>query len=253
MKDPETRKHGDTEKSIAHESAWLLVSPSSCLPQQRGAIILCGGRSTRMGRDKASLSFGPGETILGRVVRILREVVPAEKIVCVAALGQSLPPLPKEVRIVIDNIADAGPLAGLARGLASLARETEVVYAAGCDSPLLMPAFVERIFQLLGDGPIAAPHDGRHWHSLAAVYRPAVASVAQSLLAAGEHSLTALLNAVATRRVTLDELREVDPDLASLATCNTMDEYQSALRLAGLLSEIDAAATPSLSNASRRA
>ena len=47
-------------------------------------IILCGGRSTRMGRDKATLPFGP-ELMLQRVVRLLGEAV--QRIVIVAATG----------------------------------------------------------------------------------------------------------------------------------------------------------------------
>ena len=43
---------------------------------RRGAIILCGGASSRMGRDKAWLPFGPDEVMLQRVVRLVGEVVP---------------------------------------------------------------------------------------------------------------------------------------------------------------------------------
>ena len=53
-----------------------------------GAIVLCGGRSNRMGRDKATLPFGP-ECMLQRVVRLLAEVVELSKIVVVAAAGQN--------------------------------------------------------------------------------------------------------------------------------------------------------------------
>ena len=65
---------------------------------QHGAIILCGGKSSRMGRDKASLPFGP-ELMLQRVVRLLGEVVDPRKIVVVAAPGQSLPELPAGVTV----------------------------------------------------------------------------------------------------------------------------------------------------------
>jgi len=59
-----------------------------------GAIVLCGGKSARMGTPKALLPFGP-ETMLQRVVRILQEVV--SPIVAVAAVGQQLPALPADV------------------------------------------------------------------------------------------------------------------------------------------------------------
>ena len=57
-------------------------------------IVLCGGKSTRMGTSKALLPFGP-ETMLQRVVRLLGEVV--APIVVVAASDQTLPDLPPGV------------------------------------------------------------------------------------------------------------------------------------------------------------
>ena len=70
-------------------------------------IVLCGGRSSRMGRAKALLPFGD-EVLLQRVVRILREVV--DPVVVVAAPGQELPVLPPTVRVVHDDRALSGPV-----------------------------------------------------------------------------------------------------------------------------------------------
>ena len=75
-----------------------------------------------MGRDKATLPFGPDETILPRVVRLVGEVVPFGRIVCAAAVDQSLPVLPAGVRIAVDRQSGRGPLAGLAAGLEARCR-----------------------------------------------------------------------------------------------------------------------------------
>ena len=80
-------------------------------------IVLCGGRSSRMGRPKAWLPFG-NEFMLARVVRVLREAV--DPVVVVAAPDQDVPPLPPAVRIIRDEIEGKGPLGGLAAGLAAL-------------------------------------------------------------------------------------------------------------------------------------
>ncbi len=64
-----------------------------------GGIVLCGGRSTRMGSPKALLPFG-SETMLQRVVRLLGSVV--SPIVVVAAPDQQLPPLPQGIVITRD-------------------------------------------------------------------------------------------------------------------------------------------------------
>ena len=57
---------------------------------EKGAIILCGGKSSRMGRDKATLPFG-SEVMLQRVIRLVSQVVNVHRIVVVAAPGQALP------------------------------------------------------------------------------------------------------------------------------------------------------------------
>lgn len=186
-----------------------------------------------MGRDKATLPFGVAERMLQRVARLVGEVVPAERIVCAAAPGQPLPDVPAGVRISIDSQPRCGPLAGLAAGLTALAGEIDAAYVTGCDVPLLVPAFVEKMFTLLGDYQIAAPHDGERFHPLAAVYRTGVLPIVQSRLASSDWSLLSLLDRCRTRRVPVDELRGVDPELASLANCNSPEDYRQALARTG--------------------
>jgi molybdenum cofactor guanylyltransferase len=209
---------------------------------KRGAIILCGGKSVRMGRDKAMLPFGAGEVLLQRVVRLVGRVVPADRVICVAGPGQALPKISADIEIVFDRAPQQGPLGGLAGGLRALENKAEAAFVTGCDAPLLVPAFVERMFELLGDDEIAAPHDGQRWHPLAAVYRTNLwpraealfMSAQTSIAARGERRLVALVESCRSRQVSIDELRGADPALASLAACNTPDDYQNALRMAGL-------------------
>ena len=183
-----------------------------------------------MGRDKATLPFGPDETMLARVVRLMACAVPAGRTVCIAAAGQELPTLPGDVRVVRDASPFLGPLAGLAVGLATMGEDVDAVFACGCDAPMLAPAFVGRMFESLGGHQIAVPHDGERWQPLAAVYRGDVLGTAQQLLAARERSLVALLERCDAWRVAVEELRDVDPDLGSLRRCNTADEYEALVR-----------------------
>jgi molybdenum cofactor guanylyltransferase len=194
----------------------------------RGAIILCGGRSVRMGRDKATLPFGD-ETLLARAVRTVGQVVAAERIVCVAAAGQELPALPDGVRVVRDAYPNAGPLGGLATGLAAIGTDVDAVFACGCDAPLLSPAFVSRLFERLGDAEVAVPQEGDQLHPLVAVYRTGVLSQAQSLLTAREQSLLALVQRCESRVIATEVFRDIDPQLDSLVNCNTIEDYERAL------------------------
>ena len=196
-----------------------------------GGVVLCGGRSLRMGRPKAWLPFGD-ELMLPRVVRIVGEV--AAPLVIVAAPGQDLPPLPADVRVVRDPVEDRGPLQGLAAGLAALAGHADAVYLSSCDVPLLKPAFVQRLVELLGVFDICVPQADGYEHPLAAVYRTTVRPHVEALLAAGRLRPVFLFEAANTRFVTADEWADVDASSALLRNLNTPDEYAAALTAAGL-------------------
>lgn len=196
-----------------------------------GAIVLCGGRSRRMGRPKAWLPFGP-EVLLQRVVRLLGEV--AGPIVVVAAPGQDLPELPDSITIVRDPVSDRGPLQGLAAGLASLPDEVDLAYATATDVPFLRPAWVTRLIDLIGDRDLAIPEIGGYLHPLAALYRKAtVLPTVERLLADDRLRPVFLLETLRALRVDAPTMETVDPDLATLRNLNTPEDYQNALLQAG--------------------
>ncbi|HLQ46686.1 MAG TPA: NTP transferase domain-containing protein, partial [Planctomycetaceae bacterium] len=124
------------------------------MTQSVGGIVLCGGKSSRMGRPKLSLPFG-SELLLPRVVRILREVV--SPVVVVAAPDQLVPPLPSNVLIVRDEQEYLGPLAGMEAGLRALADAVDVAFVSACDVPLLRPEFIAEMVRRLGSHELAVP------------------------------------------------------------------------------------------------
>ncbi len=147
-----------------------------------GGIVLCGGRSRRMGRPKAWLPFA-GELMLPRVVRLLGEVV--APLVVVAAPGQDVPPLPSDIVVVRDDVEGRGPLQGLAAGLRALTGRAEAAYLSSCDVPFLRPPFVLRLIELLGDHALCVPDAAGYRQPLAALYRLTVAPTVDRLLAGG--------------------------------------------------------------------
>ena len=205
----------------------------------RGAIILCGGRSSRMGLPKLALPFGP-EVMLQRIVRLLREA--CTSVVVVAAPGQELPKSPDDLIVTRDKREGRGPLEGLSAGLAALPEDVEAAYATSCDVPFLCAAFVRRMFELLGDHAVAVPVSGGFQHPLAAVYRPSVLEPIDRLLAADRLRPAFLFESVATRRVTEAELRDVDPELNTLKNLNQPADYLAALAQAGFAAPADVAA-----------
>jgi molybdenum cofactor guanylyltransferase len=191
-----------------------------------GGIVLAGGKSTRMGTPKALLPFGP-ETMLQRVVRVLGATV--SPIVAVAARDQELPPLPAEVIVARDEREARGPLEGLRAGLKALPTSVDAAYVTSCDVPLLVPAFVEHMLELLGEHDIAVMEIDGFAHPLSAVYRRRVLPQVESLLARDLLRPAFLFEAVRTRRVSPAEMREADPDLRTLRNLNTREDYEQAL------------------------
>ncbi|MEM9186181.1 MAG: molybdenum cofactor guanylyltransferase [Planctomycetota bacterium] len=202
-----------------------------------GGVILCGGRSRRMGRDKASLPFGPGETLLSATLGRVRQSVNGPA-VCVAAPGQALPPLPAEVLVAHDRTPDGGPLEALAIGLSAVEGLADAVVAVGCDTPLVSPALLRVLAERLGaagpSAPAAVPVVGGQRQPLLAAYRQSVARHARELLSAGARSLNGLLDAIEPAQVAEAELRAIDPPLDSLLNCNDQATYEAALHAAGI-------------------
>jgi molybdenum cofactor guanylyltransferase len=200
-----------------------------------GAVILCGGESRRMGRPKAWLAFGE-ERMLQRVVRLAGTV--ARPIVVVAAPGQDLPELAADISIVRDPISGRGPLQGLAAGLGALPDSVELAYATATDVPFLEPHWMTRLVELSDGYDLVIPFVGGFHHPLAAMYRPsAVLPAIEGLLREDRLRPVFLVEAVKTRVVDETEMRAVDPELQTLRNLNFPEDYQRALRDAGLTGE----------------
>ena len=210
-----------------------ITMPQVGLTSTRAAgIVLCGGKSTRMGTSKALLPFGP-ETMLQRVVRLLGDVV--SPIVVVAAVDQELPPLPGDVIITRDENEGRGPLEGLRAGLKALPATADAAYVTSCDVPLLQTGFVQQMIERAEGYDVAVMDIGGFTHPLSAVYRRATLSSIEDLLANNRLRPVFLFDAVKTRRVKPEEMT-ADPELRTLRNLNTREDYERALVEAGLYS-----------------
>jgi len=194
-----------------------------------GAIVLCGGKSTRMGTPKALLPFGP-ETMLQRVVRLLDGVV--APIVIVAAPAQALPKLPPDAIVTRDEREGRGPLEGLRGGLKALPSDVECAYVTSCDVPLLEPGFIRQMLDFARGYDVAVVEIDGFAHPLSAVYRRTVLPYVEELLAANRLRPAFLFEAVRTRRVRPEQIT-ADPELRTLRNLNTREDYQQALAEAG--------------------
>ncbi|SRR5581483_813221 len=193
-------------------------------PADAAAIILAGGKSSRMGRPKALLSFD-GEPLIAHVVRKLAQIFP--EIVVVAAPDQELPPLPATV--ARDEVAYRGPVSGIYHGLAAAARE--ICFVTSCDAPFLNPALIAHLLAQIADSDVVVPFWEERFQPLHAVYRAGVAPLLRAQLERGELRPIFLFDKVRTRKILEDEIRRFDPDGLSLLNMNAPADYETALRL----------------------
>lgn len=185
-------------------------------------IILAGGQSRRMGRDKLSLPAA-GETLLSRALRRYRAVF--DKVLVSVAGPEKYPEL-GDAR-VFDRYPGAGPMAGLHAGLL---RAGEDVFLTGGDMPFSSPEKALMLASLAGekDACVLTDETGR-WEPLFGFYRLSVLPRVEELLSSGRRSMGALLGSIALREVRLEELGE-GPDSPLLRNVNLPADYEK-LRL----------------------
>ena len=179
-------------------------------------IVLCGGRSSRMGRPKALLPWR-GRPLIAHVVDVLREAT--DEVVVVSSEELELPALP--ARVVVDREPDLGPLAGIREGLEAIT--AGLAFVTPTDAPFLTPCTVRALLQ---HGCAAAPElDGRV-QPLCAVYPRSCVPDAVALIAAGRLRPLFLLEAAGFHKLAAGDL----PDPNALRSFNTPTEYLSAVR-----------------------
>jgi len=200
---------------------------------QAAAIVLAGGKSSRMGSPKAALAWH-GSTLLRRVTGIVARSVDGP-VVVVSAPGQELPALDSAVEVVADEREGRGPLQGLAAGLAAIGDRAEVAYVSSTDVPLLHPAFVRRVIGALDDQlDVVLPEVGGYRQPLSAAYRVDLLSAFNALIAADRMRPAFLFER--SRVLHLEEadllqngaLHRLDPSLASVSNLNEPADYERA-------------------------
>jgi molybdopterin-guanine dinucleotide biosynthesis protein A len=197
---------------------------------QVSAFILCGGASSRMGRDKASLILA-GEPLLLRTVHLVEPLVAA-----VAIVGTSNQIGIPGLRWIDDqdfggrNERDKsqGPLAGIATALTSSGSAWNLILA--CDLPYLtgewLGWFLARA--VVSDDQIVMPRTSHGLEPLAAVYRRECGPPIAASLARGIRKVTDALEQFQIEFVFEREWRHIDPDGRVLRNMNTPPDYEEA-------------------------
>lgn len=191
-------------------------------------VVLAGGASRRMGRDKAALLIG-GEPLLRRAVERLRLALAEVMVVG----GSALAPLAPDTRIVADGWPGRGPLGALATAFG--ATDADWVVMVACDMPFTQPALIREIARRAlasHDLDAVALRGARGLEPLHAAYSRACLPLALERLAGDDASLRGLLAAARVGEISAAEARLLDPAGRSAFNANTPEEWRTALRLA---------------------
>jgi len=186
------------------------------------AVILTGGKSSRMGQPKALLPFDD-EPLIAHIIRRLGRIF-AETVV-VAAPDQELPPLP--AALVHDQVAYQGPVSGIYHGLKAATKE--VCFVTSCDAPFLNLTLISHLLSQITDWDVVVPFWQERFQPLHAVYRRSVAPLLHEQLERSELRPISLYPKVRTREISEDEVRRFDPEGLSFLNMNTPQDYQAAV------------------------
>lgn len=194
------------------------------------AVVLAGGASRRMGRDKRLLPWGRGadgrpRTLLQSVVDKLSDV--ADDVIVVANDQPDI----RGARVVPDAIPGSGSLGGILSGIE--AARHEQVFVAAADMPFLNLALVRDLLGRLEGQDAVVPVIGNRPEPLHAVYGPAVATAARRQIGRGQLKIALAFEGLDVVWVPEADLRRLDPELRSFRNVNTPEDYAGARRDAG--------------------
>ena len=193
------------------------------------AVVLAGGMSRRLGRNKAVELFD-GETLIRRAIGRMRQV--ARNIMVVANDESRVAELdlPNDVAAVLDEYPGKGPLAGIYTGLN--ASSTEWAVFCACDMPFLSPRIYRALLSNRDRYDAVVPIvDGRP-EPVHAAYSHACLGPIGDKLVANDLKIAGFFRDVSVRYFSEDELRAIDPNLLSFFNINTQQDLEMAVSLA---------------------
>jgi len=190
--------------------------------RQVTGFVLMGGKSLRMGSDKALLRLATGETLLDRAVAALRPAADSVLLVGPATKYSGL----WRGETVEDIYVERGPLGGIHAALRHSATELNFVLAV--DLPHVTRALIEYLVDqaTASDALVAVARVDDKLHPLCAVYRRGFADVAEKALARGENAVHRAIVQGSVRILTEEELRKAGFGAGLFANVNTPEEFE---------------------------
>lgn len=182
------------------------------------AVILAGGKSARLGQDKALLEF-EGKSLIQRVFDTLKPIF--KKIYIITNNKDRF--LFLDSPVVSDIYPNNGPMGGIYTGLFY---SKSPVFAVACDMPFLDPAIVQFLDKRLQNCDAAVFRSPEGVHPLHACYSQSVLSTMKDCLIHGDVKMVNFLDKVKTLEINVDKIRSLDPHGRFLSNINTYDDLK---------------------------
>lgn len=186
-------------------------------------VVLAGGDSRRMGKNKALLELG-GRPMIAHVVDRLLPVVDE----VIIASNQTTPYESFADRIVPDQFRGIGTLGGIHAGLS--AASNDLVIVVGCDMPFLKPELLHWFINASSGFDVVLLKRGEWVEPLHATYRRTCIPAIENAIRANKRRIISFFGEVRVPMVHTYEFASIDPGLTSFRNINTPEEWHQAMR-----------------------
>jgi molybdopterin-guanine dinucleotide biosynthesis protein A len=192
--------------------------------RQISCIILAGGKSARMGREKASLRIGE-RTIIEEQSETLGRIF--DEIIIVATSQNYFKNI--DAKVVTDIIPDSGPLGGLYSGLAVSSNIHSFLIA--CDMPFINLQLIDYMIKQVGENDVVIPLSSKGMETLFAVYSLNCLETIRRQIEFRNLKLLDILNFFKVRYISQEEIEKFDPQEFSFFNVNSPEDYKEALKI----------------------
>jgi molybdopterin-guanine dinucleotide biosynthesis protein A len=190
--------------------------------RESAAIILAGGKNTRISRNKAFIQLPTGESILQNILNVLQKIFP--EIIIVTNHRQAY--LKFGVPVVEDLIKESGPLGGIFTGLCFSASKRSFVVA--CDMPFIKPALITLLLRESTNWDLVIPEVSGKVEPLFAVYSKDCIPVMFEHLKEQNLKMRDILDRLRAKRIGVDQINRLDPQHLSFFNINTEEDLKRA-------------------------
>ena len=184
-------------------------------------VVLAGGHSRRMGRDKALLELD-GKPLIRWVIERVNRICPE----VLVASGETERYAGLGARVVTDRFPGVGVLGGLHAGLDAASHE--LVLAVGCDMPFLNSKLLRAFIDWVEGYDVAVLRRGEWVDPLHAAYRRTCLPAMEAAIRAGRRRVISFFPQVRVRHVSDAEVVAIDPHLRSFRNVNTPADWEAA-------------------------